>query len=494
MKNIVKTTLAVVISATLTACGGGSETSTTDKPPTSTTPPIVELTKIKGMAIDGYIVGATIFMDLNFNGAHDDGEPSAVTVEPTEDNPSWIIEIPAVHEDCGQYVPLITHVPVGAIDLDDPDNPIAEAYDLVIPPSFALQTDKDLLNVTPLTTVIWNSVEQELYAGGADLSCESIIDNQQLRQDIEQRLINQGIRVAQRYNITVDSLYSDYVANGNSDLHGLARSLVPGLAKSYADTVTLENANPNADYVFVEYYFDMENGGGLSSKAWSRREFIQQSPGNWDEAVNAMSGGLQSIGALIYRNQQRTSKSTGFETEVAISFNSGQCTITEYFTEFNGDAGYGLANVAGATDLSWNECYNLDRLTNNTSQLFITKTFYSDGSTVKTQSQHQYLKDNEFKLTDMIGANANDLNGGVLSDAMSHLSLSFEDNYGYDADTWERRDNRYASENFWEEDQVVHMHNSVDEYTVTTYRPDGTHSKLCGTWSGGESSLVDCTE
>ena len=103
---------------------------------------------------------------------------------------------------------------MGAIDLDDPENSIIEAYDLVIPPSFALRNDQDLLNVTPLTTVIWNSVEQELYASGTELSCESIIENQQLRQDIEQRLIDQEIRVAQRYNITVDSLYSDYVANG----------------------------------------------------------------------------------------------------------------------------------------------------------------------------------------------------------------------------------------------------------------------------------------
>ena len=175
MKNYTKAITATFISTFIAACGGGGDSSSE---PVAITPPTsapVELTKISGMAIDGYIVGATIFMDLNFNGIHDDGEPSAETVEPTEDNPSWVIEIPEVHEDCGQYVPLITHVPVGAIDLDTPDTPIEEAYDLVIPPSFALRNDEDLLNVTPLTTVIWNVVEQELYAGGTELSCESII-------------------------------------------------------------------------------------------------------------------------------------------------------------------------------------------------------------------------------------------------------------------------------------------------------------------------------
>jgi hypothetical protein len=492
MKNIIKTTLAMLIASSLTACGGGSE-STQTEPPTTTTPPPTEVMTIQGMAIDGYIVGATVFMDLNFNGVLDDGEPNAVTVEPNEENPSFIIEVPNVHEDCGQYVPLITHVPVGAIDLDDPENPIAEAYDLVVPPSFAVQTDEDLRNVTPLTTVIWNTVEQELYAGGTELSCESIIDNQQLRKVIQQRLIDQEIRVAQRYNITVDSLYSDYIANGNSDLHGLARSLVPGLAKSYSETVELEQANPDANYVFIEYFFD-GIGAGLSSKSWFRREYIQQSPGNWDESVNAMSGGLSRLGDLLERRQQRTSISNGIEAEVALNLEDGNCSVTEYFTEKSDGIGYGLANSAYATDVDWSMCQTFDRVALNTSQIFITKTYYSDGETVKTESSHVYGVDNEYKLESMIGASASDFTSGWLSSTMSHISLSFEDDYGYNADGWTRIWNDYSSENFWEEDQIVHMHNHQDEYTVTTYRTDGTHEKQCGTWSSGAGSLIDCTE
>ena len=492
MKNYTKAITATFISASLIACGGGSSSSesVTTTPPT---PAPVELTKISGMAIDGYIVGATIFMDLNFNGIHDEGEPSTETVEPTEDNPGWVIEIPEVHEDCGQYVPLITHVPVDAIDLDTPDTPIEEAYNLVIPPSFALRTNEDLLNVTPLTTVIWNTVEQELYAGGNELSCESIIDNQQLREVIEQRLIDQEIRVAQRYNITVDSLYSDYIANGNSSLHGLARSLVPGLAKSYAETVELEEANPNADYVFVEYYLD---GTELTPfyMSWYRREYILQSKGNWDESINAMRGSLNHIDELLERRQQRTTQVGNIEAEIALSLVDGSCTITEYFTEINDGVGYGLANTAYAENVDWSMCGTLDRVALNTGQSFTTKTFYSDNETVKTESSHSYSSDNPAIYKGLIGVYLDELSTDWLTHSVSHISLDFSDDYGYDANGWTRIDNRYASESFWEEDQVVHMHNSNDEYTVTTYRPDGTHSKLCGTWSDGESSLVDCTE
>ena len=325
------------------------------------------------------------------------------------------------------------------------------------------------------------------------MSCESIIDNQQLREVIEQRLIDQEIRVAQRYNITVDSLYSDYIANGNSSLHGLARSLVPGLAKSYAETVELEEANPNADYVFVEYYLD---GTELTPfyMSWYRREYILQSKGNWDESINAMRGSLNHIDELLERRQQRTTQVGNIEAEIALSLVDGSCTITEYFTEINDGVGYGLANTAYAENVDWSMCGTLDRVALNTGQSFTTKTFYSDNETVKTESSHSYSSDNPAIYKGLIGVYLDELSSDWLTHSVSHISLDFSDDYGYDANGWTRIDNRYASESFWEEDQVVHMHNSNDEYTVTTYRPDGTHSKLCGTWSDGESSLVDCTE
>jgi len=486
-----KTIIAASLITLLSACGGGGGSSTPD-PVTTTpapTPTPVELTKISGMAIDGYLVGATMFMDLNFNGVLDDGEPNVVTVDPQEkgDDPSelssWTIEIPEVHEDCGQYVPMVVHVPVGAIDLDKSDEPIEEAYDIVYPPSFAVATDSDLINITPLTTIIWNEVEKELKRNETTLSCESIIEEQNLRKVIEQRLRDQEKRVAQRYNVTVDSLYSDFVADENTQLHGLAQSLVPGLAKSYSETVAIEAANPNASYAYVEYYLE---------SSWNRLQYIKSSEGNWDEQTNAVSNDLNSVGALVSRYQQRTTNQSGLEVQTNIGLVDGVCTLTENFTEISGGVGYGLANVAGAVDVSWSGCVGIDRVAMNSTQQFITKTFYSDGHTVRTESTHNYGVDNEFRYTELIGANASDLSGGWLSNNMSHISLSFEDDYGYDADSWYRLNNEYSTEVFWKADQTVHMHNSDDVYEVTTYFNDGTQSKQCGTWSGGTGSLTAC--
>ena len=486
-----KTLIAVSLVTLITACGGSgggdTKTETSTTPPPAPTP--VELTKISGMAIDGYLVGATMFMDLNFNGVLDDGEPNVVTVDPADTGDdasklsSWTIEIPEVHEDCGQYVPMVVHVPVGAIDLDKPDEPITEAYDIVYPPSFAVATDSDLYNITPLTTIIWNEVEKELKRNETTLSCESIIAEQQLRKVIDQRLRDQEKRVAQRYNVTVDSLYSDFVADENATLHGLAQSLVPGLAKSYSETVAIEAANPNAAYAYVEYYLE---------GSWNRLQYIKASEGNWDEQTNSVSSDLNSVGGLVSRYQQRTTNQSGLEVQTNIGLANNVCTLTENFTEINGGVGYGLANVAGAVDVSWSACVGIDRVAMNTSQQFITKTFYSDGSTVKTESMHNYGVDNEFRYNDLIGASASELSGGWLSSNMSHISLSFEDDYGYDADTWVRLNNVYSTEVFWEADQTVHMHNSDDVYEVTTYFNNGTQSKQCGTWSGGSGSLTGC--
>ncbi|WP_256384638.1 hypothetical protein [Photobacterium toruni] len=64
-------TIALAISSTLllSACGGGGS----DSDNTSSTH------HHQGKAIDGYVVGATVYLDLNYNNKLDAGEPNAIT-------------------------------------------------------------------------------------------------------------------------------------------------------------------------------------------------------------------------------------------------------------------------------------------------------------------------------------------------------------------------------------------------------------------------------
>ncbi|MDR8027946.1 hypothetical protein KPA93_32495 [Burkholderia cenocepacia] len=69
--------LGVSIAASLAACGGGGDSGQPSAgggaTPTTPTPTIT------GKAIDGYLAGATVCLDLNNNGVCDAGEPSAIT-------------------------------------------------------------------------------------------------------------------------------------------------------------------------------------------------------------------------------------------------------------------------------------------------------------------------------------------------------------------------------------------------------------------------------
>ena len=65
-----KTTLAIVLMASLTACGGGSSSGDTQDPVS----PSAGIT-MSGKAIDGYIQGATVYLELNFNRQWDSGGP-----------------------------------------------------------------------------------------------------------------------------------------------------------------------------------------------------------------------------------------------------------------------------------------------------------------------------------------------------------------------------------------------------------------------------------
>jgi hypothetical protein len=187
MKNWTKTALAGGLSVLLAACGGGgSGGGNGTSGSTSTTP------NISGKVIDGYIVGATVCLDLNSNTKCDTGEPSATTTAGGAYNLSYSGSVDGLH--------VIAEVPVGAIDEDL--GPVTDAYSLFAPAT-APST------VTPLTTL----VSSEMMASGSSASeAESAVKTS--------------------LGISVGLLSNNFKASGDTIVQDTAQKIVAAIAEA----------------------------------------------------------------------------------------------------------------------------------------------------------------------------------------------------------------------------------------------------------------------
>ena len=130
-------TLALAATAVLlTACGGGGGGSGS-------------VNALSGVAVDGYLQGATVFLDMNRNGVLDTGEPSTVT----DLNGRYALDYSGV-------TGVITGLPVVVTGGVDSDTGFAFAGKLSAPVDAAKQAQV----VTPLTTLVDAMVAQGLAA------------------------------------------------------------------------------------------------------------------------------------------------------------------------------------------------------------------------------------------------------------------------------------------------------------------------------------------
>jgi len=130
-------TLALAATAVLlTACGGGGGGSGSAN-------------ALSGVAVDGYLQGATVFLDMNRNGVLDAGEPSTVT----DLNGRYALDYSGV-------TGAITGLPVVVTGGVDSDTGFAFAGKLSAPVDAAKQAQV----VTPLTTLVDAMVAQGLAA------------------------------------------------------------------------------------------------------------------------------------------------------------------------------------------------------------------------------------------------------------------------------------------------------------------------------------------
>ncbi|CAB5302458.1 putative lipoprotein [Burkholderia multivorans] len=204
----IKHALGLSIAAALAACGGGGDSAPT-QPSTgggTTQPPTPAIT---GKAVDGYLVGATVCLDLNNNGVCDSGEPTAVT------DGTGQFSIPYSGDATGKML-LVQVTPT----TKDQSRPAGFQFPATFTLSQVVQSATSQV-VSPLTTLVGAQMQTGLSRSQAVAAVQSLLGKQ------------------------VDP-NADYFANNDATTQALAAQIVDKLgtfaAHGAVDAPTVRNA------------------------------------------------------------------------------------------------------------------------------------------------------------------------------------------------------------------------------------------------------------
>lgn len=104
--------LSMAAALSLTACGGGSDSSSDTNTDSGSGNngggDTSAAATVSGKVIDGYIQGATVFLDVNGNGKQEPNEPSAESGE----NGEYSLDLGDASKACLPHAALVVDVPV----------------------------------------------------------------------------------------------------------------------------------------------------------------------------------------------------------------------------------------------------------------------------------------------------------------------------------------------------------------------------------------------
>ena len=305
---------------------------------------------LSGKVIDGYISGATIYLDTNFNGIQDNNEAKVIS----SDLGSFEFSLTDSQKECLAYVPVRVDVPVGAVDADL--GAVTSAFSMVLPPTFGFVESSEQLNVTPLTSVLWDEIEKILEEGvGSDLTCQIVKKNISSLASFQESLTTSISNVVRHYNIPADKIFADYIAESNEELSTKAELIVKGLKKSFAETAELRDKYPQAGYAEVNYFvFSSMDGDELYPNAWYRETAYQDGEDTFVE-LKKISDDLETDIRLIYQSERsgsfsRTNSDLTFALNKEIESRGGDssdysCNYQEQITYSEDEKSYELVNL-----------------------------------------------------------------------------------------------------------------------------------------------------
>lgn len=208
-KKVVKNVaLSLVTVAVLAACHSGKKARTA--PPTPTPPPAPTPTEQGIKVADGYLKGAFVFLDVNKNSAHDDGEPSGTTGD------GGVVTLDTTGIENPNTYPVIA--------IATKANTIDEDTNAAVAKDFSLSSPAGSTVVNPITTLIQSKIAAA-EAAGEELSLDAAIAEVVQELDLG--------------DATNEQMLGDYLEDKADNafkekIHAIARSIVQLLPEDAA--------------------------------------------------------------------------------------------------------------------------------------------------------------------------------------------------------------------------------------------------------------------
>ena len=471
-----KLSLALLISSIIAGCGGSSSSNTSTPTPT----PAPTTTTYGGKVIDGYVSGANVWLDINGNGKQDDNEPSTVSKEAGD----YAFEFTDQQARCVPYATMYVSVPVGAIDEDLGE--VTEAYEMSFPPALAPIEDKTLLNISPLTSVIWEQIKAKY--GPQDkskiLSCDALINDASLRNEISDEIKTVTNELVQFYNLSADQMYADFIKNDDSKAYDLAQSIVTGLKSAYQQRTKLQQERPNAEVRVRIYQSDKHDSEYKFDKSWYRdivifdrdlyiSETVKLTSENELDKVDAVLVHLQSDESVWGDDPQFTPKLKQRLDTYRNPQGSYYCSGNERLIFTKESVTYELINSIPLRDsVDGNDCSNATFDT-----VFERQYNFRYQESGDTYSTELFFRESEAEFTKLgqwtdLKENASTLDINELADYLSAIDYKYEDAVSLTTNYWRKRHNAGDTQ--------------IDQYSDGTWKKsvtngDGTTTETCST-------------
>jgi hypothetical protein len=278
-KHIVTIAAAITITAGLIAgCGGGGSTSATPAASAS----------VSGAVADGYLAGATVFLDKNGNYQLDAGEPSTTT----DANGAYTLTVDPA--DVGKY-PIVAMAVKGVTIDKDTNQPVQSSYILSMPQDSVSGTVSSNF-ISPMSTQI-----RELMATG----------KYTMQQAMDLMSTKLGLPAG-------TNMLANYMANPNSAnnqaMHTAAQNMASLMGSQMGQVLSTSGSTTTVD---VNRYRGMM--GTIFSNMSSLRGSGTTTQSTMSNLMGTMSANLPSIpAAQPYRNM-----STAFRGGMMGSATSG---------------------------------------------------------------------------------------------------------------------------------------------------------------------------